>query len=311
MLRYTVRRILYLVPTLFGVTLLTFCLFHFAGGNPAAQQLGQYANAEQIATLEKEMGLDRPIYEQYLKSLWQSLTFDFGRSWASQQKISDLILDGIGPSLSLTIPSFLFVTALSICIALFMAYRRHSRTDQLILVACLAGMSISSLVYILYMQYWLAFRAGIFPITGWDPSLLGRFAYLALPILIFVLISIGGHVLYFRAIFLEEILSDYVRTARAKGLAESEILLSHVLKNALVPIISLITLEMPFLILGSLLLESFFGIPGLGGLIYQAIQNADYPVIKAMTFFGALLYMFFQLAADLLYAYVDPKVELK
>ena len=311
MAKYVIRRVLYMVPILFGISLITFLLFHVVGGSPAAQIAGKYATADQIRLIEKQMGLDQPLPIQYFHYLKDLVTFDFGRSWSTQQQITDMIWSGMGPSLSLTLPAFLLVILLSISISLFIAYRRQGWLDKGILILCLAGMSVSSLVYILYMQYWLAYKAGIFPISGWDPSWTGRWEYVALPILIFVLLSLGGNVLFYRSVFLDEIQNDYVRTARAKGLSTQKILFKHILRNALIPIITLVVLEMPFLILGSLLLESFFDIPGLGGLIYSAIQNADFPVIKAITFIGALLYMIFQLFSDILYAIVDPKVQLK
>lgn len=311
MAKYVIRRVLYMVPILFGISLITFLLFHVVGGSPAAQIAGKYATADQIRLIEKQMGLDQPLPIQYFHYLKDLVTFDFGRSWSTQQQITDMIWSGMGPSLSLTLPAFLLVILLSISISLFIAYRRQGWLDKGILILCLAGMSVSSLVYILYMQYWLAYKAGVFPISGWDPSWTGRWEYVALPILIFVLLSLGGNVLFYRSVFLDEIQNDYVRTARAKGLSTQKILFKHILRNALIPIITLVVLEMPFLILGSLLLESFFDIPGLGGLIYSAIQNADFPVIKAITFIGALLYMIFQLFSDILYAIVDPKVQLK
>ncbi|MEK6554012.1 MAG: ABC transporter permease [Bdellovibrionota bacterium] len=311
MFRYLVRRVLYLIPILFGITLITFLLFHVVGGNPAAQAAGKYGNEAQIRALEIEMGLDKPLHLQYVDYLRQIVTFDFGRSWSTHQEISTMIMNGMGPSLSLTLPAFLLIIIISVSIALLLAHYRGGMLDKAVLIICLAGMSVSSLVYILYMQYWLAYKAGIFPISGWDPSWTGRWEYVALPILIFIILSIGGNVLFYRTVFLDEVLQDYVRTARAKGLGTVRILFKHVLRNALIPIITLVVLEMPLLILGSLLLESFFDIPGLGGLIYSAIQNSDFPVVKAMTFIGAGLYMIFQLISDLLYAVVDPKVQLR
>jgi len=171
--------------------------------------------------------------------------------------------------------------------------------------------SVSSLVFILALQYFLAYRLDLFPISGWDESWIHRWTYLTLPIIIYVVVSVGSHILFYRTVFIDEIYQDYVRTARAKGLTERIILFKHVLRNALIPIITLVVLQMPFLILGSLLLETFFGIPGLGGILVQAINNADFPVIKAMTVFGAVLYMIFQLISDVLYSVVDPKVQLR
>ncbi len=311
MFKYVVRRLLYTIPILFGVTLLTFLLFHIAGGDPAAQAAGKHASAEEIALLKAQLGLDRPLHQQYFFYLQQIATFDFGRSWATKQNISSMFKAGLGPTLSLTLPAFFLAVLITISLALILAHLRGSWVDRLSLVLCLAMMSISFLVYILAGQYFLAYQFSLFPISGWDPDPILRWTYLALPILIAVVVSIGPDTLFFRTVFLDEISQDYVRTARAKGLAEGRILFKHVLRNALIPIITIVVIRMPFLVMGSLLLEAFFGIPGLGGIMFQAIQNSDFPVIKAMTFIGALLYMFFQLFSDILYAAVDPKIQLR
>ncbi len=311
MFKYITRRLLYMIPILFGVTLLTFFLFNVVGGDPAAQAAGKHATVEQIETIRKELGLDRPLIQQYLFFVKQIVSLDFGRSWATKQQIWTMFKDGVGPSLSLTFPAFVLAQILTISLALLVARWRGTGFDRTTKIVCLAMMSLSSLVYILWGQYILAYQWGWFPISGWDSSLAGRWEYLGLPILIFILLSIGGNVLFYRTVFLDEIYQDYVRTARAKGLSETRTLFVHVLRNALIPIITRVVLQMPFLILGSLLLESFFGIPGLGGIVVQAIQNADFPVIKAMTFLSAILYMVFQLISDVLYAVVDPKVQLR
>lgn len=311
MFKYIVRRVLYMVPILLGVTLLTFLLFSVVGGNPALQAAGRHATAERVASIERELGIDKPLPIQYVNFLKQIVTFDFGRSWTSHELISDKFKEGIGPTLSLTLPAFTLIVVLSVIMAMLLAYYRGGVLDKLVMVVCLGAMSVSSLVYILYMQYGLAFLAGIFPISGWDDSMTERWQYVALPMLIFVAFSLGGNILFYRTVFLDEMYQDYVRTARAKGLDPRRVLFKHVLRNAMIPIITMIVLEMPFLILGSLLLESFFGIPGLGGLVVGAISNADFPVIKAITVVGAIIYMLFQLISDIMYAVVDPKIQLR
>lgn len=310
MFRFILRRALYMIPILFGVTLITFLLFNVAGGDPAAQAAGRYATAEQIATMRAQMGLDQPLIYQYFDLVKSIFTFDFGRSWSSKQLISNLIRDGIGPSLTVTIPGFLISLLVTIPLSLLVAHRRGSVFDKAVLISCLAMTAISSVVYVLAGQYFFSYKWGMFPISGWDPSWDGRWQYATLPIIIMVVLSLGSYILFFRTVFLDEMFQDYVRTARSKGLTETKILFKHILRNALVPIITLVVLQIPFLIVGSLLIESFFGIPGLGGLIFQAIQEADFPVIKAMTVMSAVLYMFFQLLSDVLYALVDPKIRL-
>lgn len=310
MARYLFRRVLYMIPVLFGVTLVTFVLFNVAGGDPAAQAAGRYATAEQIQIMRQQMGLNKPLALQYFDLVKSTFTLDFGRSWSSKQEIKTMILAGVGPSLTVTLPGFVLSLMITIPLALVLAHRRGSLLDKSALVTCLALTSLSSVVYVLAGQYFLSYRAGVFPISGWDPSWSGRWHYAFLPILLMVILSLGSYILFFRTVFLDEIYQDYVRTARSKGLANRTILLKHVLRNALVPIITLVVLQIPFLIVGSLLTESFFSIPGLGGLIFQAIQEADFPVIKAMTVMSAVLYMFFQLISDILYALVDPKIRL-
>lgn len=311
MLRYTIRRLIYMVPILLGITLLTFLLFNVAGGDPAAQAAGRYATVEQIAILKAQLGLDKSLPIQYFNFLKQIFTLDFGRSWSSQQKISTLILSGIGPSLSITLPAFLITLLITVPLALVLAHLRKTLLDRVVLIFCLALTSLSSLVYVLAGQYFIAYKAGIFPISGWDTDVTRQVSYALLPIIIFVAIQVGADVLFFRTVFLEEMFSDYVRTARSKGLSNTRILFKHVLANGMIPIITLTVLQIPFLITGSILVESFFGIPGVGGLIVQAINNADFPVIKAMTVMSALFYMVFQLLSDLMYAVVDPKVRLE
>lgn len=311
MLKYTARRLLYTIPILFGVTLICFFLFNVAGGDPAAQAAGRHASAEQIAVLRAELGLDKPLHIQYVQYLKQIVNFDFGRSWSTHQTISSMFLSGVGPSLSITGPAFLISLLITIPLALLLGYLRDSVFDKSVMIFCLALISISSLVYVLAGQYFLAYKLGLFPVSGWDDSLSGRWEYATLPILIIVSLSLGGEILFYRTVFIEELNQDYVRTARAKGLSNKKVLLKHVLKNALIPIITLVVLQVPFLILGSILIESFFGIPGLGGLLVQAINNADFPVIKAMIVILTLLYTTFNLISDLLYAVVDPKVRLE
>jgi len=310
MFRFILRRVLYMIPIFFGITIVTFVLFNVAGGDPAAQAAGRYATPDQIANMRTQMGLDKLLIGQYFDLVRQLLTFDFGRSWSSKQQISRLIADGVGPSMTVTVPGFLLSLLITIPLSLLLAHKRNTFFDKATLVTCLGLISISSVVYVLAGQYFFAYKLNMFPISGWDSSWDGRWQYATLPIIIMVSLSLGSYILFFRTVFLDEMYQDYVRTARSKGLSNTKILLKHVLRNALVPIITLVVLQIPFLITGSLLTESFFGIPGLGGLIYQAIQEADFPVIKAMTIISALLYMVFQLISDVLYALVDPKIRL-
>jgi peptide/nickel transport system permease protein len=308
---YVVRRMLYTVPIVLGVCLIIFALFNLVGGDPTYQMLGKHASAQQIAELRHELGLDKPAHLQFFDFLKQVVTFDFGRSYATKQKISQMIWNGMPASLSLAIPAFVVETILGIAFALLVSFFRGSLFDRVVVIACVMGMSISSLAYILFGQYFFAYWLGLFPISGYDQDLLYRFKYVALPALIWVAVSIGINVRVFRTFMLDEVNQDYVRTARAKGLGESKVLFKHVLKNAMIPVITYIVIQIPFLITGSFLLESFFGIPGLGSITIDAIHNSDFPVIKAMTVIETLLFIAANLMTDMLYSVVDPRVRLK
>jgi len=299
-----------MIPILFGVTLLTFVLFNMLGGDPALRFAGRHATAEQVQAIRVELGLDQPLPVQYARFVKQIVTLDFGRSWASKQKISTILNDGLSATLCLTIPPFFFGIVFCVGLALFTAYFRGTVLDKGVVITCLGLLSISSLVYILALQYLLAYQAGLFPISGWDPSWTDRWEYLTLPWIILFVLNLGSSILVYRTVILDEAYQDYVRTARAKGLSSTSVFTRHVLKNAMIPIITVVVIEMPFLITGSILIESFFGIPGLGGHLVKALNDSDFPVVKAMTVIISLSYMVFNLLSDILYAVVDPRIKL-
>lgn len=299
-----------MIPILFGVTLLLFLLFNVFGGDPAQRFAGKYATASQIQLVKAELGLDRSLPEQYLFFAKQIVTFDYGRSWASKQQISTMIDDGIGATLSVMVPPFFASVIFSIFLAMVAARFRGKFFDKAIVVGCLAFMSISSLVYILFFQYYFAYELGLFPISGWDPSWTDRWSYLILPWVILFVLSLGSEVLVYRTAILDEAYQDYVRTARAKGVTTAKVYVKHVLKNAMIPIVTIVVISLPFLLTGSILIEAFFGIPGLGGTMVKALNDSDFPVIKAMTVITTLLYMIFNLLADIVYAAVDPRIKL-
>jgi len=207
----------------------------------------------------------------------------------------------------------LFVsTILALAAAMLVAYYRGSLTDRGIMVACTVGQSVSILVYILLLQYWLAYRLGWFPVQGWG-STLGEnlLGYAALPILVGVIVSLAPDIRLYRTFFLDEIGQDYVRTARAKGLSEPAVLLKHVLRNAMIPILTNVAIALPGILVGSFLIEVFFSIPGLGREILLAVNRSDYPVIQAFAIYIAVIAMGVNLLTDLLYTWVDPRVVLK
>ncbi|MGK5082630.1 ABC transporter permease [Bdellovibrionota bacterium FG-1] len=308
---YIVRKILNTIPTILGVALIIFILFNMIGGDPTYQMVGRHATQRQLDEIRREYGFDQPKPVQFAQYLKQIVTFDYGRSFSTKQKISDMIAGGIGPSLTLTLPAFFLTTLLAIMIGLLVAYFRGKAIDRIAVIFCVFGMSLPMLAYILFGQYFLAYKMGLFPISGFEDGWPERFQFVLLPMLIFVAVSLGYDVRFYRTAVLEEVNQDYVRTARAKGLTEPRIFLKHVLKNSMVPILTNVVVEIPLLVLGAFLLESFFGIPGLGSITIDAVHNSDFPVIKAMTTLQALLFILGNLATDILYTWVDPRVSLK
>jgi peptide/nickel transport system permease protein len=307
---HIVRRLIQAIPILLGVTLLTFLLFHVFGGDPVAQFLGKNASAEEIRRYRHECGLDLPLWLQYFTYLEEIVRFDFGRSFVTHEPVALMLMRGAGPSLCLTVPALSIMTLISIGVSLVAAHHRGRPLDRALVVLMVAGMSMSFLFYIVVGQYLLAFRWPLFQIHGYESGFVERWQYLALPILIMVAVGVGYDTRYYRAVLVEEIEKDYVMTARAKGLSPMRVLLVHVLPNALVPIITRVMISVPFLVTGSLLLESFFGIPGLGGTLLEALDRADFPVIKAYTVMISLLFVATNVLTDVLYALADPRVRL-
>jgi len=312
MTAYIIRRLLYTVPIVIGVLLLTFTLFTLVGGDVSIEIAGKGADAETIAEIRHEYGLDKPLFlsrdSQFTDHFKHALTFDFGRA-RDRELVIDKIKRGVGPSLALTIPMFLGVLIISVSLALMVAFMRGTKWDAAVVVICVAGMSIPYLSFILFGQYFLAYKWGIFAVF-YSPEL-RTYEYVALPVLIGITAGLGGNLRFYRTVMLDEMQSDYVRTAFAKGLSTRKVLFKHVLKNAMIPIITRVVLAIPFLFLGSLLLERFFGIPGLGYLMIEAIGSRDYFVINAMTYISAILFVIFNLITDICYALVDPRINFE
>ena len=311
MAQYIVRRLLYMIPVLLGVSLIIFILFNVVSGDPTAVLLGKNATAQQMSDLREQLGLNKSLPLQYLDVVKSAFTFDFGYSWATKQEISKMIWQGAFPSLCLSVPAFLISTVLSLLISLFVAYFRGKGIDLFVRVFCIAGMSISALAYILFFQWFFAFKLGWFEISGFEPSFPELVSYIALPAIIWIVLSIGPDVRFFRTVILDEIYQDYVRTARSKGLSDVMILLTHVLRNAMIPIITYVVIQIPSLILGALLLENFFSIPGLGGMTLNALNSSDFPVMKAMAILSSVGYIIFGLISDILYTVADPRIKFK
>ena len=312
MTAYILRRLWQFVPTLLGVVVLVFLLFNWIGGDPAYILAGKISNPEHIENIRRQLGVDRPLYAQLWIFLTQIATGDFGTSWATNEKVSNIFATRIGPSLMVLVPMLVIGTLLSMIAAMVVAYVRGSLTDRAIMIACTVGQSISILVYIIVLQYVLGYQLGWFPVQGWSRDFWDNLLrYSALPVIVGVAVSLAPDIRLYRSFFLEEINQDYVRTARAKGLPESRVMSVHVLRNAAIPIVTHVLIQLPAMLAGAFLIERFFSIPGLGREVILAVERSDFPVIKAVTVYVAIATMAVNLAADLLYKALDPRVELK
>jgi len=312
MLAFILRRLWQMLPTMLGVVLLVFVLFNWVGGDPAYMLAGKMSNAESIANIRKQLGVDQPYYVQLGIFLKQIVTFDFGQSWATGETVSNIITTRLGPSLTVLVPLTVLETFFGIALALAIAFVRGSLTDRAVMIACTVGMSISILVYIIVFQYGLAYKLGLFPVQGWGENFgENLLRYSTLPILIGLAVSIAPTLRLYRTFVLDEANQDYVRTARAKGLSERRVMWVHVLRNASIPIITHVMANLPALLIGAFLLERFFGIPGIGREVILAVERSDFPVIKAITVYVAAATMLFNLLTDLMYQAVDPRVQLK
>jgi len=310
MFNYIIRRVIYMIPILLGIALVVFLLFNVVGGDPVLSMLGKHISQQAIDDLRRELGLNKPLYLQFLDFLKQIVTMDFGRSYATKQEIFSMMKATAPVSLVVAVPAFIISVLLAIALSLFVAFWRGSWIDRTIVVLCVVLISVPSLAYILFGQYFLAYQYGWFPISGfsWGEETL---SYITLPVIILVALSLGGELRFYRTIMLDEIYQDYIRTARSKGLSERVVMFKHVLKNAMIPIITAVVIEIPYLITGSLLIESFFGIPGMGSMIIDAFNTSDFPVIKASVVVLSIMYMLANLVSDIMYSLVDPRIALK
>ncbi len=301
-----------MIPTLIGVILLVFILFHFFGGDPAEIIGGQGASQAQVAVIRTQLGLDRPWWFQLWIFFKEVVTFNWGRSWATNEAVTHIFETRLPATLTIMIPLLILQVILALPLGLAVAYARGTLTDRAVMVSTTVALAISFLVYVIIGQWLFGFELGWFPVQGWSKSVgynLIRFA--PLPVLLAVLVSLAPQTRLYRTFFLDEIGHDYVRTARAKGVSERDVLLKHVLRNAMIPILTDIGTNLPSIFIGAFLLEVFFSIPGLGREVLLAVNRSDYPVIQAFTIYLAVFTMVINLLTDIAYKFVDPRVVLK
>ncbi len=323
MIQYIIRRILYAFPLLLGVNILTFVLF-FVVNSPddmARMQLGHKHVTEQaVENWKQQRGYHLPLlwnaevrgaskvtetifFQKSAGLFW----FDFGISDSDRRNIGADIKQRMWPSLAVALPTLVLGLITNICVALLMVLFRRSYLEFGGIVFCVVLMSISSLFYIIGGQFFIGKLLRLVPISGYDEGL-QAFKFIALPIAIGVFAGIGSGARWYRTLFLEEVEKDYVRTARAKGLSETQVLFRHVLKNAMIPILTGVVVILPLLFMGSLIMESFFSIPGLGSYTIDAINSQDFAIVRSMVFLGSVLYIVGLLLTDISYTLVDPRV---
>lgn len=325
MMRYLLRRLVYAVPILLGVNVLTFGLF-FLVNSPdqmARRQLGErHVTPEAVAAWKTTHGYDRPLFLAPQEEGWSQVektiffdksmrlfALDFGASDGGRDIGLD-IRERMWPSLAIALPVLALELAVGLPLALMLALVRGTGLDRGAAIVCAMAMAISSLFFIIGGQYLFSRLLRLAPVSGYAEGV-AALRFIIVPVLVQVLAGMGPRLRWMRALFLEEIQRDHVRTARAKGLTEMGVLRSHVLRNALIPLLTVIVVTLPGLFLGSLITESFFAIPGLGSYTLEAIQNQDFAIVRAMVFLGAILHLTGLWLTDLAYALVDPRIRFE
>ena len=310
---YIFRKLIYNVPVYLTIVLLVMAALRVH--DPVYSYLGKNAKPEDIVKYRELGGLDQPLLVQYTRFL---TTFDLGtESWDQRGRtVGEILRTSVGPSLAITVPALLLTTLISICVGIISSYYRGRLVDRTLVVMAVLGMSVSFLVYIILGQYFGAYVLNrslgreLFAIEGYEPGLANWAHYCLLPVIISVIVGMGYDTRYYRAVMVEESQRDYIVTALAKGASKRKGMCVHMLKNAMIPIVTRGAISLPFLIMGSILLESFFGIPGMGRTLIAAVRVKDFPVVQAFTAIFALVYIFTIILTDVLYALFDPRVRL-
>ncbi|MGP1272562.1 MAG: ABC transporter permease [Phycisphaerales bacterium] len=326
---YVIRRLLYNIPVYLGIILLVMLALRV--NDPVTAYLGKNASPEQYEAIQKDFGLDKPFLVQYATRVKNIVTLNFSdRSWEQKRPVGEMIATAVPATTMITVPALALTAAISILIGLICSFYRGQWIDKVLMFSAVIGMSISFLVYIILGQYFGGYRFGgddgvlPFDIDGYDMRLstlafwfgspfeaVGAWLrYCGLPVLISVIVAMGYDTRFYRAVMVEETGRDYITTARAKGATGRKIMFVHMLKNAMIPIITRIMISLPFLLVGSILLEYFFGIPGMGRTLITAITAKDFPVVEYMSALFAAVVIVTVILTDVLYALVDPRVRL-
>lgn len=313
LLTYTLRKLIGGIPLILGVTLISFVLMVYFGPDKTYELLSKNPTTEEIAQVRAQLGYDQPFWVRYGDYLQQLASFEFGYSDSTGERVSSILARTVPVSLALLAPGFVLGNLLGIALGLVAAWFRGAWIDKLIMGFAVVGMSISFLVVIIAFQIVFGVWLGWFPVRGWNVHDFGSYLHhVTVPTLASVFVALGYNTRFFRAVLVEEMGRDHVRTARAFGAGPVSILYRNVLRNALIPIITRIMFSIPLVVIsGSLLIESYFGIPGVGKVTYDAITSGDQPILKSVVGLTAVLFVLILIANDILYRAADPRVSLK
>ena len=313
-LQFAFRKILYAIPLLFGVTLISFLLMVYFGPDLTYSLIGKNPTAEQIAEVRTQLGYDQPFFIRYGMFLKEMVTFDFGNSLSTGERVSSILLRTVPVSFAVALPGFVLSELLALALALIAANNRGGFVDKGIMVFAVVGMSISFLIVVIVFQiaFCSIYGLNLFPVQGWVVSnVADYFHYVAVPTMVIVFVGLGYNTRFFRAVIVEELNRDYVRTARAYGVSRFRILSAHILKNAMIPISTRVIISLPFVVIaGNLVIERYFNIPGVGLITYNAITTGDLPIVKAVVTSTAILYVIALVFTDIVYRMIDPRVAL-
>jgi peptide/nickel transport system permease protein len=309
---YLTRRLLYGIPLVLGVTFISFLLMVYFGPDKTYELVGKNPTAQQITEVRHALGYDRPFLLRYGDYVRQLVSLDLGLSDSTGEPVATILIRTLPVSIALVVPGFIIGNLLGLALGLLAAWYRGQWLDKLVMSASVIGMSVSFLVIIIGLQVLLCTPYGLdlFPVRGWQVQDTGSYLYYAsVPTLALVLVTLGYNTRFYRAIMADEIEREHIRTLKAYGAGPAELLFKHVLKNSLIPVLTRLMFSVPFvLISGSLLLESYFGIPGVGLVTFNAITSGDQPILKAVVGLTGVLFVLALTLNDFLYSLVDPRV---
>lgn len=306
MIRFIIRRLGQLIPVVIGITFITFMLLYLVPGDPARMIAGKNATPEMLKAIRHELGLDQPWYKQYLNYMWKLLHFDFGNSYRFKRPVIEILMDAAPKTAQLALLAVLIEAILGIIAGIISAVKKYSFTDSLIIVTALAASAIPIYWLGMLLQYWFGLKLKLLPISGY-----GTPAHLVLPAIALATSSTALVTLMTRSSFLEVSSMDFVTTAYAKGLPKWRVIFVHILRNALIPVITVIGLDLASLMGGAVLTETVFAWPGIGRTIYQAILMRDAPVVLGGTLFLAIVFVFVNFIVDVVYAILDPRIRME